>query len=146
MAQCVTCGAGLKPGESRCVKCGTTVEVQPSAPQAFQTHQQPQIVYVPQPPQYSSQPSVATPTISPKSKVTAAWLAFFLGTLGIHRFYVGKTGSAVVTLILFLVGISTAGVVVGLVILYPLGLWSFIDFFIILTGNYKDKKGLYLKN
>jgi TM2 domain-containing membrane protein YozV len=35
-----------------------------------------------------------------KSKTTAAVLAIFLGGLGIHRFYLGKTGSGFVYLIL----------------------------------------------
>jgi TM2 domain-containing membrane protein YozV len=146
MAQCVTCGAGLKPGESRCVKCGTSVEVQPSAPQAIQTPQQPQIVFVQPPPQYSSQPPVAVQTVSPKSKVTAALLCFFLGWLGVHRFYAGQIGTAVTMLLLFIVGVSTVVIFIGAFLLWGLGLWIFIDFIIILTGNFKDKTGLYLKN
>jgi hypothetical protein len=74
MAQCVTCGAGLKPGELRCVKCGTSVEVQPAAPQAFQTPQQPQIVYVQQPPQPQNLPVDK----DEKPKGAIGWLIFWI--------------------------------------------------------------------
>lgn len=40
------------------------------------------------------------PVESDRNKYVAALLAFFLGPLGIHRFYVGKTGSAIAMLVL----------------------------------------------
>ncbi len=63
--------------------------------------------------------------MQPKSKTVALLLCFFLGYLGVHRFYVGKAGSGVVQLL-------TGGVC---------GIWSLIDFFMILTGNFKDSDG-----
>lgn len=33
--------------------------------------------------------------MSEKSKATAALLCFFLGTLGVHRFYMGKIGTGI---------------------------------------------------
>jgi len=38
--------------------------------------------------------------VSDRNKIVAAVLAFFLGTLGIHRFYVGRTGSGIVMLVM----------------------------------------------
>lgn len=38
---------------------------------------------------------------APKSKVTAALLALFLGGIGIHKFYLGRAGWGVVYLLLF---------------------------------------------
>lgn len=66
---------------------------------------------------------------SSKSKVTAAVLCFFLGCLGIHRFYVGKIGTG----ILWLVTLGFCGVGV------------LIDFIMILCGSFKDKDGAALR-
>ena len=52
-------------------------------------------------------------------------LFFFLAWLGVHRFYVGKIGTA----ILF---ILTLG---------GLGVWWIIDLILIVTGNLRDKQG-----
>ena len=54
---------------------------------------------------------------SDRNKVVAALLAFFIGTLGVHRFYLGRNGSGLVMLVLSLT-------VVGLLITLP---WSLID-------------------
>jgi len=64
-----------------------------------------------------------------KSKVAAALLCFFLGGLGVHRFYVGKVGTGVVQL--FTLG--------------GLGIWALIDFIMILMGSFTDANGKQLK-
>ncbi len=53
----------------------------------------------------------------PRNKVVAAVLAFFLGTLGIHRFYLGRTGSGIVMLLL------TCTIVGALITT----IWAFVD-------------------
>ncbi|MBR2723660.1 MAG: TM2 domain-containing protein [Lentisphaeria bacterium] len=55
----------------------------------------------------------------------ALLLCFFLGGLGIHRFYVGKFGSGILMLLTW-----------GLC-----GIWVLIDFIFILCGNFKDAEG-----
>jgi len=62
--------------------------------------------------------------VSPRSRTIAAVLAFFLGTLGIHRFYVGKIGTGVAMIL-------TLG---------AFGVWTLIDFIMILIGSFKDKE------
>lgn len=71
-----------------------------------------------------------------KSRSTAALLAFFLGSLGIHRFYLGHTGIGVTQLLLLFGGFLTCGVTS-----IAAGLWSFIDFILILTGSIRDSDG-----
>jgi TM2 domain-containing membrane protein YozV len=52
-----------------------------------------------------------------RNKYVAAALAFLLGTLGIHRFYLGRTTSAIIMLVLTLT-------VVGLLVT---GIWALVD-------------------
>lgn len=66
-----------------------------------------------------------------KSRATAFLLAFFLGTFGAHRFYVGKAGTGIAQLILSL---SIIGLIVSSV-------WVLIDWIMILSGSFKDKRG-----
>ena len=66
----------------------------------------------------------AAANVSRRSRTVAAVLAFFLGTLGVHRFYVGKVGTGVLMIV-------TLG---------ALGVWTLIDFIMILVGSFKDKE------
>lgn len=60
-----------------------------------------------------------------KSWVIALLLCFFFGVLGVHRFYAGKVGTGILQLITF----------------GGLGIWTLIDFILILVGSFKDKQG-----
>lgn len=106
---CKNCGTIIPEGATACEKCGNPVIVDNKVVGHVQ-YPHPQAV-------------------SDKSKGTAALLCFFLGNLGVHRFYVGKVGTGIVMLL-------TLGCV---------GVWTLIDFIIILCGNFKDKYGLTLK-
>jgi TM2 domain-containing membrane protein YozV len=74
-----------------------------------------------------------------KSKVVAALLCFFLGMLGIHRFYLGKIGTGIIHLLLLILGSVLLIVGVGVFVYGALGLWVLIDFILILTGTLKAK-------
>ena len=62
---------------------------------------------------------------SPKSRLAALLLCFFVGVFGVHRFYVGKIGTGILQLV-------TLG---------GLGIWTLIDFIFIIVGSFTDKEG-----
>lgn len=66
---------------------------------------------------------------SEKEWLTALLISFFLGGLGIDRFYLGYTGLGILKLI-------TLG---------GCGIWAIIDIISIATGSLKDANGLPLK-
>ena len=66
---------------------------------------------------------------SEKGFVPALLLCFFLGGIGIHRFYVGKIGTGIL-MVLTLGG---------------LGIWTIVDFVMIAVGSFKDAEGRDLK-
>jgi hypothetical protein len=75
------------------------------------------------------------PEGSSDRKILPAFLfAFFLGVLGVHRFYVGKTGTGIVMVVVSLT-------VVGLIVT---AIWSLIDWILIVSGNFRDKEGRVL--
>ena len=64
--------------------------------------------------------------VSPDNKwLVALLLCFFVGFLGVHRFYVGKIGTGVLMLI-------TLG---------GLGVWFLVDLILVVTGQFTNKDG-----
>ena len=53
------------------------------------------------------------PGISTKSRLALTLLAFFLGELGVHRFYTGKIGTGIIMLVLTIVGYATIWLAFG---------------------------------
>lgn len=76
-----------------------------------------------------------------KSTGAAYLIWLFLGGLGGHRFYLGRPGSAVVQLLLSIVGWATLVLGVGIFLLMVLGLWLIVDAFLIpgMIQAHKDK-------
>ena len=60
-----------------------------------------------------------------KSKLTAILLCLFLGSLGIHRFYLGYTLIGVIQLLTF------GGFLI----------WAIVDFIRLIIGSLKDSEG-----
>lgn len=84
--------------------------------------------------------------ISSRSRVTAGLLGIFLGSLGVHRFYLGYTGVGVIMLLLSL-SMGTASILcvpgAGCGII---GIWGFIEGIVCLTGGMRDADGLELRS
>ena len=62
-----------------------------------------------------------------KSLVVAYILLFVVGSLGAHRFYLGRTGSAVAMLVITLVSWLLLFVLVGALGLIAVGIWVIVD-------------------
>ena len=77
-----------------------------------------------------SNPISAEITEQSNKWVTCLLLCWFLGVFGVHRFYTGHTALGVVQLL-------TLG---------GCGIWTIIDFIIIVSGNFKDAQGNPIKN
>lgn len=78
-----------------------------------------------------------------KSKIAAGLLGIFLGSLGIHNFYLGFTSKAVIQLVVSVVGgILTCGLAsIGV------SIWGLVEGVMILTGSInQDAKGVPLKD
>ena len=98
MSFCPKCGAPVEDSATFCPKCGTSLQAQPASP-------------------------LDSKVPSDGRWLIALLLCFFLGCLGIHRFYVGKTGSGIAMLL-------TCG---------GCGIWALVDFIMILVNSFTDK-------
>jgi TM2 domain-containing membrane protein YozV len=80
-------------------------------------------------------PPVAMPIVygPPKSRVAAGVLGILLGSLGIHRFYLGYTG---IGMLMLLITVCTCGY--GSIIT---GIWGLIEGILCLTGSMMDAQG-----
>ena len=98
---CSNCGSEVNDKAVVCVKCGCAVN-------------QPRTVYC---------------NGSCKDWLVTLLLCFFAGCFGIHRFYVGKTGTGIIQLL-------TLG---------GCGIWTLIDLIVICMGNFTDAEGKFIK-
>lgn len=122
---CKQCGKPIDDGQELCEECkvaGTTTA------QADQTAEQPQYQ---QQPQYNAAPNVSS---SQKSKIAAGLLGIFLGSFGVHNFYLGYTGKAVAQLLITLLTCGFGAFISSI--------WGLIEGIMILTGSINtDGKG-----
>ena len=100
-----TCGKEVNPGAAVCVNCGSALK------------------------------KVASANGEQKSKLVAVLLAFFLGSIGIHDFYLGYNKNGIIKIVLTVcTGIGG-------------GIWALVDFIRLLTGSLNtDANGVELKN
>ncbi|MDE0557705.1 MAG: TM2 domain-containing protein [Candidatus Poseidoniaceae archaeon] len=119
------------------------------APQQVQTPQPQQMMgqYAPQQPMMQGQPMQAygqqgmmqQVAKGSRTKIVTFLLAFFLGTLGVHNFYLGKTGLGIAQLLLTVLTLGIGALITG-----P---WSFIEGILALvSSNFRDGDGLALSD
>lgn len=143
---CSKCGSQVNDDEAFCGVCGNslkeTLPVANAASEPVAQSSTPSQIANPEAPsininlsQNQQNHAMGLPfTNSPqelKSKEVTGLLCIFLGWLGIHDFYVGKTTLGVVKLILTCLVVSS----------FIVGIWVIIDLICILSGSYCDRWG-----
>jgi len=103
---CERCGAQVLPDAVFCARCGHPIG-RPYQHQIYRAHAEP---------------------VSEYSGLVALLLCFFLGYLGIHRFYVGKIGTGLLYLV-------TGGL---------FGIGWLVDLIVIASGRFRDYYGFRL--
>ncbi len=76
-----------------------------------------------------TQSGVSEAGVSEKGFVPTILLCYFLGFLGVHRFYVGKIGTGILMIVTF----------------GGFGIWVIVDMVLIATGSFKDKQERLIK-
>ena len=120
-AVCVRCGCAKGTGASFCPNCG-----QPTVPGAAAC---------------TACGCGLAAAVNPnaKSKLAAGLLGIFLGSIGVHNFYLGYTGKAMAQLLITLLTCGAGAAIVSI--------WGLIEGIMILCGNINvDGKGVPLKD
>ncbi|MFI3227505.1 MAG: TM2 domain-containing protein [Clostridia bacterium] len=134
--RCDACGSILPEGATHCLNCDRKIDGAPSTPVVIANEGS----YQSEQTNYNSTAYTSTPIsdIGDKSKVTAGVLAFIIGTLGVHSFYLGFTSKGILQLALTLLSCGLFAPIVAV--------WALIDGIKILTDdNYVDAQGKRLK-
>lgn len=126
---CVKCGVAKGQGSNYCHNCGKPVS--PDAQVCLNCG--------------VANKQQAAPDA--KSKMAAGLLAIFLGTFGIHNFYLGYTSKAILQLVLTIVGIVLCCIFIGVFLILGVWIWTLVEGIMILTGKIdRDANGNLLAN
>ena len=140
---CRNCGVQMQPGVDVCTQCGVPAGVgNKFCPNCGAQTDVNAVMCVKCGVGFLPPQSYAPPGVEQKSVIVAALLAFFLGTLGIHNFYLGYTNKAVTQLLLTLVGsVITCGLSA-----IAVQVWAIVEGVQLLTGSINmDANGIPLK-
>ncbi len=76
-----------------------------------------------------------------KNKLVAMLLALFLGSLGMHKFYLGCTKAGIIMLVIFVFGLILLGIPSMII-----GLISFIEAIIYISKSDANFDRIYVRN
>lgn len=133
---CQNCGRPITVLDRHCPGCGAPLEADPSAGGTAGWSQG----TTPPPPYYGYG---GYPGLEPRSRLVAALLGIFLGSLGIHNFYLGYNSRGLVQLLLSTVGaLLTCGLSVAVV-----EVWAIVEVILLFCGSVVvDGRGIPLRD
>lgn len=120
--RCANCGTKKGLGDNYCYKCGSRIK----------SHN----IDVCQFCGVSLNNNINELDYKIRNKLLACLLAFFLGGMGIHRFYLGYIKIGVIQLVLWFLGYFTGGMTWIIV-----QAWAIIECILIFLGKIKDSDG-----
>lgn len=111
---CKQCGKPIDDGEELCEDCKKVINNETTTTPEPETREN-----------TSSQNTTANPNA--KSKLAAALFGIFLGTFGVHNFYLGYNGKAIAQLLITILSCGALAFVSAI--------WGLIEGILILTGS-----------
>lgn len=120
--KCTNCGTKKGLGDNYCYKCGSRVKNNNTEVCKFCGAK--------------LNSNISELDYKVKNKLLAGLLSLFLGTMGIHRFYLGYIKIGILQLVLWILGYFTSGVTWIIV-----EVWVLIECILIFTGKIKDSSG-----
>lgn len=114
---CVKCGVSKGQGSNYCHSCGKPVNPQQTV---------------------CMNCGVANKLVAgsdAKSKILAGLLGIFLGSFGVHNFYLGYTSKAIIQLVCTIVGFLTSCIVIGVFVVLGITIWGLVEGVMILCGK-----------
>lgn len=103
---CTNCGQELEDNVSFCMNCGKQIKSSDKI---------------------NENVTATTKSFIPKSKIAAGLLGIFLGSFGVHNFYLGYNGKAVAQLLMTVLSCG--------ILSFVSAIWSLIEGILILTGS-----------
>lgn len=141
---CKSCGKEIPDGKELCDECAAKTTETTSAENTTTSNETvtPEATVVNNN-QYTTNNTNYNQNPNAKSKMAAGLLGIFLGSLGIHNFYLGYTTKAVIQLLVTLIGgVFTCGI--ASIAIY---VWGLVEGIMILTGSINtDANGNPLKD
>ena len=148
---CKSCGKEIPEGNELCDECAQANSSSTENTTAESTVNENTITYETETPeatvvndnQYNTNNSNSNVNPNPKSKLAAGLLGIFLGSLGVHNFYLGYTTKGLIQLLVTLLG----GVLTCGIASFAIYVWGLVEGIMILTGSINtDANGNPLKD